>query len=201
MGHFRNYLQYSNDIYDNFACIDYREASVEELISCDGIIAIVLYERSLEEINFVLSNMDGIEKVEVFDQELSEELRQTYEDLLEEMSEIGDEVLRFISSVIRTEINESDLAFRYGGEEFLIVFKTNVPTAYKTLSRILNKVRGNVFSAGKSRFRTSVTIGLAGIEESSDYLHLIAVADKKLYAGKKHGKNQVVFDQYNSKNM
>ncbi|MCQ2528079.1 MAG: hypothetical protein MJ108_03045 [Saccharofermentans sp.] len=81
LGCFRNSLQYSNDIYDNFACIDYREASVEELISCDGIIAIVLHERSLEEINFVLSNMDGIEKVEVFDQELREELRQTYSNI------------------------------------------------------------------------------------------------------------------------
>lgn len=108
--------------------------------------------------------------------------------------EKGDEVLKAVSNVIRTEINENDLAFRYGGEEILIVFKTNANKSYKTLTRILYKIKSLGFAHDTLTFHVTVTVGLAAIGESTTYENLIELADKKLYVGKNNGKNQIVYD-------
>lgn len=109
--------------------------------------------------------------------------------------EKGDEVLKSISNIVRTEIHESDLAFRYGGEEILILFKTNLKRSYKTMNRILSKAKTIGYSANFEEFHVTVTAGLSSIEDFKNYEDAIESADNKLYYGKRNGKNQIVVDE------
>ncbi|WP_320055473.1 GGDEF domain-containing protein [Desulfuromonas thiophila] len=99
----------------------------------------------------------------------------------------GDELLSTIARLIRQNIRSEDLAVRYGGEEFLIVFvglKLNEAVA------IAERIRQVI------KQETSVTIsaGLVEHEWGIDFKDLTQQADKLLYQAKSSGRDQVVVD-------
>ena len=109
--------------------------------------------------------------------------------------EAGDEVLKHTTQIIRMELPGCDIC-RWGGEEFVILMRHgSLVNSKGQLERLRKTVESNptVFF-GKQIFVT-ITIGL---EEYSDkYTEPEAVikkADERMYYGKQHGKNIVVFE-------
>ncbi len=104
----------------------------------------------------------------------------------------GDRVLRKFARIIMSNIRRSDIAVRYGGEEFIILLPyTHIEDAEKIAERIRK-----TFEATKFRFDheiASVTVsgGVATIENGEDLFDLIDKADKALYYAKKEGKNKI----------
>jgi len=105
----------------------------------------------------------------------------------------GDLVLKTLSEIILKSIRKSDIACRYGGEEFIILLtNSDSQSAEVVLGRIKDKLTTNTnlidknlkitFSAGVSTFSNKFN----NIEE------LIDDADKKLYKAKRNGKNQFI---------
>ena len=106
---------------------------------------------------------------------------------------IGDEVLKRVASVIQHNCRATDLAVRYGGEEFLLAL-TRV--AHDEAVAIADRLRIGVLSQPWPNvargLAVSVSIGMAEASEAFDAGALLTLADRRLYAAKYGGRNQVV---------
>lgn len=101
----------------------------------------------------------------------------------------GDGVISNIAQLIKNNIRDTDLAGRYGGEEFLVIFTgTNYSVASSIAERIRKAVESHVFAE-----EITVTIS-GGIKqyEGESMVEFIHKADEKLYEAKHKGKNQII---------
>lgn len=112
--------------------------------------------------------------------------------------EAGDEVLKHATKMIRQELPGCDIC-RWGGEEFVILLKDcDLPNAKSKLERLRKTIESNptVFF-GKQIFVT-MTLGLEEFRPSySKPEAVIKKADERMYYGKQHGKNMLVFEDSN----
>jgi len=102
----------------------------------------------------------------------------------------GDQVLVQISDIIRKTIRESDIASRWGGEEFLVFCPhTNNDGAFSLAEKLRNNIEKKEF--GEVGYKTS-SFGVAQIEHADTVQSLIQRADEALYSAKNSGKNMVM---------
>lgn len=110
----------------------------------------------------------------------------------------GDECLRVVSAVIsRHGRRPSDLAARYGGDEFVLLLgMTQLEEALRIAESIRSEVEQMVIFAAEQR-QLTLSIGLAQMwpdfREISEDEVLIAAADAALYQAKRKGRNRVEF--------
>ncbi len=103
---------------------------------------------------------------------------------------VGDRVLRDLATIVSRQLRASDLAVRWGGEEFLLVLPgTDLVTARQAAERVRVAVAGHAF-AGVGQ--VTVSIGCAALAGDVDADAAIASADANLYAAKAAGRNRVV---------
>lgn len=106
---------------------------------------------------------------------------------------VGDVVLKELAYVVKMHLGESDLLFRWGGEEFLILFekcdKEQALKAAETLREAIEQ-RGIMEFAGHS-ISTTASFGVAQLTDDDTKLELISRADKALYKAKQNGRNRV----------
>ena len=110
----------------------------------------------------------------------------------------GDEVLRQVAALLRSNIRAVDALGRYGGEEFLLVMpETDVDGAIASAENIRRAVgRANVkvvMPAGTIETPITISIGVAGRygAESLDIDRLLREADGALYGAKASGRDLV----------
>jgi diguanylate cyclase (GGDEF)-like protein len=108
----------------------------------------------------------------------------------------GDMVLKAVSSVIRQNLREIDVAARYGGEEFVVVLpETDVAGALAVAERIRTSMEEYPHIADEQGERVTQTISLGVATyplHASDGASLIEAADQAMYRAKRAGKNRVV---------
>lgn len=101
----------------------------------------------------------------------------------------GDTVLRAIAEVLRAAIRDEDVAYRLGGDEFLIVLPETPPTEAATLAE---RLRTSVRNLRPDGHTITVSAGVAGVIRGRvDLEHLISRADGALYAAKAAGRDRV----------
>jgi diguanylate cyclase (GGDEF)-like protein len=105
----------------------------------------------------------------------------------------GDEVLRSVGRVITGSIRAVDSAYRYGGDEFLILLpETEFIGAYVVAEKIREGVEQLGESLASDQASTSVSIGLVSHpEDGSTSEELMVAADRAMYQAKSLGKNQI----------
>lgn len=102
---------------------------------------------------------------------------------------IGDEVILLIAQIFKRSVRTQDYVFRYGGEEFAILFcGTSLLHAKEVLERIRFEVASYTFpQAGK----VTISIGLTEFKSGYSPKRLIEHADRALYQSKDHGRNRL----------
>ncbi len=106
----------------------------------------------------------------------------------------GDKVLQSLSDVIGHCLRRSDSAYRYGGEEFVVI----LPEAGNAAALALAERLREMFAERETRtpagdmIRCTVSIGIARLLPGDSELTLIRRADEASYAAKQRGKNCVV---------
>ncbi|QJR80396.1 sensor domain-containing diguanylate cyclase [Alteromonas pelagimontana] len=106
----------------------------------------------------------------------------------------GDKVIQALAAVIQKNIRETDLAGRYGGEEFAIVLTdTGAKNAVKVAERIRKSALNTIVEHEGEQITFTVSIGLAEYSANhANSLEWLEDADEALYGAKTAGRNQVV---------
>lgn len=118
---------------------------------------------------------------------------------------IGDNAIKIVAQTLNESIRESDIAFRYGGEEFLLLLY-NCDEKY--IQKIAEKIRVEFskkeipIGEGKSIYKTmSIGVSIYPFDTNS-ITNCIKYADLALYKAKNNGRNQVIkFDDSLFKNQ
>ncbi|CAH1072044.1 diguanylate cyclase [Candidatus Nitrotoga sp. 1052] len=104
---------------------------------------------------------------------------------------VGDEVLKRVAQILRSSARKQDLVCRYGGEEFLVICPdADAEQVYQYAERLRQKV-----AAGNIHMNLVVTISIGVSTKEPTLLNaemLLQLADKRLYIGKKLGRNRTV---------
>jgi diguanylate cyclase (GGDEF)-like protein len=104
----------------------------------------------------------------------------------------GDEVLRRVGEILRAHCRGGDIAGRYGGEEFVLVFRgLDVRAASEICERIRRAVESHDWRAIDPMMRVTLSIGLACSASMPTSQGILDAADHWLYEAKHHGRNQI----------
>jgi diguanylate cyclase (GGDEF)-like protein/PAS domain S-box-containing protein len=113
---------------------------------------------------------------------------------------VGDEALRTLVRVIKSQVRKSDVVARYGGEEFVVLLpETTAAAAALTLERVRRLVGETMLSGGDGSSRNmTISIGLASRREGQhpeQHLDaLLARVDAAMYRAKAAGRDRLVVD-------
>jgi len=112
----------------------------------------------------------------------------------------GDEMLKYFSSTLRLSIETDELtdtpaayAFRFGGDEFIVVFPgKTTEQAYKLAVNILHNIKHRPCLYRGHSYKISFSGGIATFPRDGETANeLIEKADKAMYHSKKTGKGKV----------
>ncbi|HEX5693788.1 MAG TPA: diguanylate cyclase, partial [Arenimonas sp.] len=108
--------------------------------------------------------------------------------------EAGDQALRKVADVLAGQIRRDVRCYRYGGEEFALVFTSiAVPHAERILRRILEDIAALAIEHRASPLGVvTVSAGLTkSYDPDTEAAALVRAADRQLYAAKASGRNRV----------
>ncbi|MDE7313877.1 MAG: GGDEF domain-containing protein [Eubacterium sp.] len=108
----------------------------------------------------------------------------------------GDAVLKTLSSLFEEVMQPYGAVARWGGEEFLFLFKEcNGKEAYQVLAKLREEMKQTTIAYGGMSLRVTMTFGLAEIDPAYPLEESIRRADELLYEGKAKGRDQVVYEK------
>lgn len=104
----------------------------------------------------------------------------------------GDYVLKEVAYMILDNFRKTDLVFRYGGEEFVVLLtETDINGSVVPLERLRKRIEEYPFKFNGEGLKLTISIGVAdNLVESTQ--ELIDNADKALYEAKGGGRNRVI---------
>ena len=112
--------------------------------------------------------------------------------------ECGDFVLTEVANLIKNNLRESDVASRYGGEEFTaLLYHTKKTEAMRVAKRIRTTIEDHDFVYGNKHLHVTISCGVsvfdADINLVSSPNEFVNQADQGLYMSKNNGRNRVTY--------
>jgi diguanylate cyclase (GGDEF)-like protein len=109
--------------------------------------------------------------------------------------QVGDKILQAAASVIRSNLRKSDVAARYGGDEFVLLMPhTSVDMALNVADRVRHELALATPVLTRTNKGVTASMGMASLRadhpDSADAL--VSMADRALYVAKDRGKNCIV---------
>lgn len=103
--------------------------------------------------------------------------------------EAGDVVLQYVASCILNISRKTDIAIRWGGEEFLIILQNcDVEDAVNIAERLRRKIKDE----DSGICSVTASIGVLQYLKDMDFTEALTQVDKALYKAKRTGRNKVV---------
>jgi len=99
----------------------------------------------------------------------------------------GDDILKKVSSILKENLRETDIACRYGGDEFYIILpNSNMENAIEVCQKIIEKFE-------KEYLENSLSIGIVEVTAESplNIDKIINMADEKMYLAKKQKGSKI----------
>lgn len=133
-------------------------------------------ERESTPMSFVMIDIDLFKKV-----------NDTYGHL------IGDKVLKTLSALLTSSLRRTDVAGRYGGEEFaLILPNTNAKGSLAVCNALREEFSKIPHKVNRSIFYSTFSAGISTFSPDYSVKDMITYADEALYIAKHNGRNQIV---------
>lgn len=103
----------------------------------------------------------------------------------------GDYVLKEVAFLMKNNFRQTDILFRYGGEEFVVILtETPHETACVPLERLRKRVENNKFLFNNQEIQVTISIGVTSKTDFEKAQDMFDLADKALYEAKNNGRNQ-----------
>ncbi len=101
----------------------------------------------------------------------------------------GDRILREVAQILQKTVRESDVLFRYGGDEFVLLV-THLPE--KETDRLIHRLQEQVEGRFQEKGLRGFSVGMAAVEERPwrQVEELLETADARMYAHKAHRKER-----------
>lgn len=109
--------------------------------------------------------------------------------------EVGDNAIKVVAQTLRDNIRESDIAIRYGGEEFMILlYNCDEDSIVNVAQKIrINFSRAEIPTGGITTIKKTLSIGISMYPKDTTNINkAIRYADLALYKAKNSGRNTVV---------
>lgn len=106
---------------------------------------------------------------------------------------VGDDVIRHLAGLIQLHVRETDIAGRYGGEEFVVLLPdTPLKNAYVFAERLRRAVEASITQYNDIDLQYTISSGIAEVSSTmKNYEAWMACADAALYHAKENGRNKV----------
>ena len=106
----------------------------------------------------------------------------------------GDEVIRITAQAVRDKVRTTDIAGRYGGEEFgIILIDTKSEGALLLAQRLRKHIESILVQHDGRDIRYTVSLGVSEVDtQIRDHKQWLEQADQALYSAKESGRNRVL---------
>jgi diguanylate cyclase (GGDEF)-like protein len=106
---------------------------------------------------------------------------------------VGDEVLRHYARILQQNTRDSDIVFRYGGDEFVIALQnTQLAGGRELAQRIRKAVKRSSIHVTNACINLTTTIGVTEVKQHESLDDAFLRADEALLSGKKSGRDKVI---------
>lgn len=106
--------------------------------------------------------------------------------------QFGDFMISETAAIIRANVRSEDIVFRYGGDEFLILYKQTSKAEALEITERIRKVMSSTYFTRNGRSATvTISGGVASCVEAEDVDTLTQMADMRLYEAKANGKDNI----------
>ena len=103
--------------------------------------------------------------------------------------DIGDQVIKGLAALVRSAVQRDDLFARWGGEEFLLVFRNTPGLEARTIAeRLRERIAGATWPEG---IAVTCSFGVAEWHRDEDLNEGIKRADEAMYRAKQNGRDRV----------
>lgn len=141
--------------------------------------------------HFLSNTVNGTAVAALFDIDHFKSINDTYGHLF------GDLALVTISSVVnKIAAQNNGLAFRYGGEEFVVLFENiSLEDAVTIMERMRHSIKETPIENEQHSIHANVSVGIAAFPDTvKDVAMLIDRADKAMYYSKQNGRDRLTID-------
>lgn len=105
---------------------------------------------------------------------------------------LGDQILKGLVQTVKSEIRGSDIVFRYGGEEFVVLLtNTNQATAMEIADRLRLSVNAMQLEREGEPVNASVSIGVSMLHPEDSVKRILERASFAMFNAKSEGRDQV----------
>ncbi len=119
--------------------------------------------------------------------------------------ECGDSVLIQVADIIKKNLRDTDVASRYGGEEFTVLLTdTGIDEALLVAERIRSAIDNNDFVYNDQHLHVTISVGVSIFDAKQNLVNspkdFVNQADQALYMSKNNGRNRVTLYEPTPKN-
>jgi diguanylate cyclase (GGDEF)-like protein len=107
---------------------------------------------------------------------------------------VGDDVLKYFSSTLRLSLREEEaFIFRFGGDEFIVVFAGKSASEARLIaSDVMKNLKRRPFLSAGRIFKLSFSAGIASYPSDGNEIEtILQKADKAMYFSKTHGRGKI----------
>ena len=106
--------------------------------------------------------------------------------------DVGDQVIKALANILTETIRESDLAIRFGGEEFMVLLPdTDSDGCMLLAERIRKAMEAAAFQTPQGELKKTLSVGFSTFpDEGAGFWACVKYADIALYQAKERGRNQ-----------